>query len=253
MNSNNAVCNLAGKRVAVTGATGGIGKRVLDRLVAAGVEVVATGRNPERLAALIGRAASIRTHLADFNDSQSCENCANELASRYKLDGFVLIYPSVLKSEEIIPPPAGWREAMDLCFVNPLGLLRAGVEAMQPGGRIVIVSGVASVQVFPALAYSNAIRAAWLAEAKLLSQRLGERQIRVNTVSLGGTLTEAFEAKAANRPSTSQYDDVPENIPLGRYGSPENVADVIVGLLSYLSDHMTGANLVIDGGLTRSY
>jgi 3-oxoacyl-[acyl-carrier protein] reductase len=163
----------------------------------------------------------------------------------------VLICPSVPKSDEVIPADERWRHALDLCFLNPLSLMRAALDWMTADARIVIVSGIASRQVFPSLPITNVVRLAWLAEAKSLAARLGARGVRVNTLSLGGTLTERFAAEraAADVPP----EDTPENIPLGEYGDPDDAAFVAVSLLSRFANHITGQNLVFDGGLTRTY
>ena len=97
------------------------------------------------------------------------------------------------------------------------------------------------------------MRAAWLAQAKLLAFVLGERRIRVNTVSLGGTLTDRFVENLARSPAPGPLDDHPAVIPLGAYGAPRDAAYVITSLLGPFTAHMTGANIVCDGGLSRHY
>ena len=109
------------------------------------------------------------------------------------------------------------------------------------------------MQVLPSLGVSNVIRAAWLAQAKLLSFALGDRRIRVNTVSLGGTLTDRFIESLAKGSQPGPLDDQPEVIPLGEYGEPSQAAYVIETLLGEFVAHMTGANIVWDGGLSRHY
>jgi 3-oxoacyl-[acyl-carrier protein] reductase len=131
-----------------------------------------------------------------------------------------------------------------MCFVNPPSLLRAALEGVEIEGRLVIVSGIASRQAFASLPLANMIRMAWLAEAKHLSQRLGQRRIRVNTLSLGGTLTEQFARRLENRGSADvPPEDPPEQIAIGEYGDPDDAAYVVVSLLSRLSNHITGINL----------
>jgi 3-oxoacyl-[acyl-carrier protein] reductase len=117
----------------------------------------------------------------------------------------------------------------------------------------VIVSGISNSQILPSLGVSNVVRAAWLAQAKLLAFTLGERRIRVNTVSLGGTLTDRFVEGLAQRAREGPLDDHPGVIPLGEYGKPRDVAYVVESMLGHLATHMTGANIVCDGGLTRHY
>ena len=125
--------------------------------------------------------------------------------------------------------------------------------------KIVIISGMSSVQVLGHYASSNVIRCAWLAEAKTLAFALGDRGIHVNTLSLGGTLTPGYtaslERRAANAGVTFEQRLAEEtsNVPLGKYGSPDEVAAAVEGLLSAFSDHMTGVNILHDGGFTRAY
>ena len=247
----------ANKTVLVTGATGGVGRRVCRLIVAKEGHVVLVGRDQGRLKALDRElrpdATSEPTALiADFASRDSTARCAVALKQyRPPLHGMVLICPSVPKSDEVIPADERWRHALDLCFLNPLSLMRAALDWMTADARIVIVSGIASRQVFPSLPITNVVRLAWLAEAKSLAARLGARGVRVNTLSLGGTLTEQFAAEraAADVPP----EDTPENIPLGEYGDPDDAAFVAVSLLSRFANHITGQNLVFDGGLTRTY
>lgn len=125
--------------------------------------------------------------------------------------------------------------------------------------KIVIISSMSSVQVLGHYASSNIIRCAWLAEAKTLAFALGERGVQVNTLSLGGTLTPGYVASLERRAASAgvsveqRLADETNNIPLKKYGSPEEVAATVEGLLSALSDHMTGVNILHDGGFTRAY
>ena len=96
-------------------------------------------------------------------------------------------------------------------------------------------------------ATSNVVRCAWLAEAKTLAFALGEQGIHVNTLSLRGTLAPWYRAgleKRAAGAGVSFEERLAEetaNIPLRKYGTPEEVAIAVQGLLSPFSDHMTGS------------
>jgi 3-oxoacyl-[acyl-carrier protein] reductase len=104
---------------------------------------------------------------------------------------------------------------------------------------------------------TNAIRGAWLAEAKTLSFHFAEVGIHINTVSFGGTMTEKFAEHLQQRKSDLMagaiFEDDPKNILLGHYGSPEDAARVIELMLSEFSNHTTGTNIICDGGLVRRY
>ena len=108
-------------------------------------------------------------------------------------------------------------------------------------------------------ATSNVIRLAWLAEAKTLAFALGERGIHVNTLSLGGTLSPWYQAAIGKRAAGAgisfeeRLAEETANVPLRKYGTPQEVAVAIEGLLSAFSDHLTGVNILHDGGFTRAY
>jgi 3-oxoacyl-[acyl-carrier protein] reductase len=158
-----------------------------------------------------------------------------------------------------------WCELFQNSFIGPLALLKAAIATMRPDpasgrrSKIVIISGISSAQVLGHYATANVLRCAWVGEAKTLAFALGERGIHVNTLSLGGTLAPwyraAIEKRATNAGVTfeQRLDDETSNIPLRKYGEPDEVAVAVEGLLSAFSDHMTGLNILHDGGFTRAY
>ena len=106
-------------------------------------------------------------------------------------------------------------------------------------------------------ASSNVIRCAWLAEARTLAFASGDKGIHVNTLSLGGTLTPGYAASLegrARKAGTTFEQRLAEetaNVPLRKFGAPDEVAAAVEGLLSPFSNHMTGLNVLHDGGFTR--
>jgi 3-oxoacyl-[acyl-carrier protein] reductase len=181
------------------------------------------------------------------------------------LDGTVLMPPQDPPTADALPSSEKWREVLQNSFVGPLSLLKAAIGAIRPDpalGRrckIVIISGISSVQVMGHYASSNVIRCAWLVEAKTLAFALGERGIHVNTLSLGGTLTPGYTASLEKRAANAgvSYEqrlaEETANVPLRKYGTPQNVAGAVDGLLSVFAHHMTGHNVLHDGGFTRAY
>jgi 3-oxoacyl-[acyl-carrier protein] reductase len=257
--------------VLVTGATGGIGTALCSRLAASGFDLVLAARDEERLSvqrqALSGPGrGSVLTVAVDMTDEQSIGRFAAELM-RYgtRLDGLVLMPPQVPPNADPLPGADNWGALFQTHVTGPLLLLKAAVAAMQPDpssgrrAKFVIVSGISSVRVLSQYATNNVIRAAWLAQAKTLAFALGERGIHVNTLSLGGTLTDHYvsliqaRADRAGRSFKKQLDAETSNVPLRKYGTPEEAAITIEALLSQMSDHMTGINLIQDGGFTRAY
>jgi len=259
------------RSVLVTGASGGIGRAVCARLAQSGRALVLAARDEGKLLALCDELRSLRPGRyeampVDMGDDDAVAVFGERLAQQGTvLDGVVMMPPQIPPTNDCLPPADTWRTLFQRSFIGPLGLLKGVIPAMQPepaqGRRVkvVIVSAVTSVQALGNYATSNVLRCAWLAEAKTLSFALGPRGIHINTLSLGGTLTPDYAASLHRRAEQAgisvaqRLAEETSNIPLGKYGTPEEVAVVIEQLLGAMTDHMTGANLLHDGGFTRAY
>lgn len=257
--------------ILVTGATGGIGLAVCHRLAKTGNSLLLAARDAGKLQSLCAELSNTSSGNyawipVDMTRDASVSEFTGELAARHvTLDGAVLMPPQDPPTSDPLPSSDKWREVLQNSFVGPLSLLKVAIAAMKPDlakgrrAKIVIISGISSVQVLGHYASSNVIRCAWLAEAKTLAFALGDRGIHVNTLSLGGTLTPGYRAslekRAANAGMTFEQRLAEEtsNVPLHKYGTPEEVAAAVEGLLSPFSDHMTGLNILHDGGFTRAY
>jgi 3-oxoacyl-[acyl-carrier protein] reductase len=202
----------------------------------------------------------------DMSSDNSVARFAEALdAAETTLEGAVIMPPQPHADSDPLPDPQVWRDLFQLSFIGPLGALRAGIARMTPDpstGRrckVVLISGISSAQVLGHYATANVIRTAWLGEAKTLAFALGPKGIHINTLSLGGTLSpwyrEAISTRGtkAGRSFEQQLAIETENVPLRKYGDPSEVAAVVEQLLSSFSDHMTGLNILHDGGFTRAY
>lgn len=257
------------KTILVTGATGGVGAPLCERLALAGHVLILVARNAARLDALSARLTEPRRHFtvaADMADDASIAAFGTALTAIGRpLDGAVIMPPPLPRSTDPFPDSNTWRANFQTGFIGPLALLNLAIGAMGPDlekgrrAKVVIVSAITSVQVLGQFAASNVLRPAWLGQAKTLAFALGARGIHVNTVSLGGVLTEHYtgliagRAKEAGQTFEQRLAEETANVPLGKYGGPQEVAAVIDGLLSEFSDHLTGANILCDGGFTRGH
>ena len=257
------------KRILVTGATGGIGEILCDHLASLGYVLTLAARNKQNLRRLTENliekyGGQHRFETLDFSSSVSVTSTANTIVSRgEQLNGMIIMPPQAPSTSESLPAGSEWQELFTRCFINPLEFLKGVLPLMENGiesrSKVVIVSGISSAQILSHYATSNVLRCAWLAQAKTLAFAYGPKGIHFNTVSLGGTMTEEYQqgiasrAAVVNQPACDQLAQETSNIPLRKYGSPEEVARVIEGFLSPFSDHLTGINLLCDGGFTRSY
>ncbi len=166
-------------------------------------------------------------------------------------------------------PPAGrfddfddaaWQAGYELTLLSAIRLIRAALPSMrQRGGGVIITMTSSSIkQPIPNLILSNVFRAGVAALAKTLADELAPDNIRVNNVVPGRIATERIaqldQANAARLGVDVETvrQSMLAQIPLRRYGEPEEFADAVVFLASERASYITGATLQVDGGMIRS-
>jgi 3-oxoacyl-[acyl-carrier protein] reductase len=138
-----------------------------------------------------------------------------------------------------------WRSALDLNFVSTLYFAQAVLPHMkeQRWGRLIAISSVAVLQPVEGLVLSNAARSAVRGLVKSLSNEYAAHNVLVNNVCPGYTATERLK----------KLDVHPEaQIPLGRVGTPEEFANLVVFLASERASYITGVSIPVDGGWTKA-
>jgi 3-oxoacyl-[acyl-carrier protein] reductase len=155
------------------------------------------------------------------------------------------------------PPPGGalditdesLEQAVELLLLPPLRLLRLCLPHLErsAAGRVIAITSVAVLEPTPHLALSNTIRPAVTGWAKTLARELGPRGITVNCVAPGRIETPRLEQLYPGGPSDTDLGE----IPLGRWGTPREFADVACFLASDRAAYVTGTVVPVDGGLKR--
>lgn len=135
-----------------------------------------------------------------------------------------------------------WHAGMEVYFLNVVRMARlaAPIMAAAGGGAIVNISTYATFEPDAAFPTSGAFRSALAAYTKVFADAHAAQNVRMNNV-LPGFIS-----------SLPEKDEWRRRIPMGRYGAPEEVADLIAFLASTKSSYITGQNIRIDGGITRS-
>jgi 3-oxoacyl-[acyl-carrier protein] reductase len=151
-----------------------------------------------------------------------------------------------------------WRGAYELLLGGPLRLLRELLPLMGEGGAILFVTSSSVRQVLDGLDTSNVLRPGVAALAKVLARELGPRGIRVNSVAPGRIDTDRVRSNdeaRAERLGENVEDvrrDAEQQIPLRRYGEPEEIGRVAAFLLSKAASYVNGAAIQVDGGLVTA-
>ncbi|WP_375419524.1 SDR family NAD(P)-dependent oxidoreductase [uncultured Hymenobacter sp.] len=238
------------KTVLVTGGSTGIGLATAARLLAEGATVFITGRRraelDEALAQLGDRAIAVQGDITSHADLTRLFATIQDRAGH--LDAVV----ANAGGGSLVPLGQYTDELLDERFaINVKGTAFTVQEAlplMGRGGSIVLIGSISGLSGMAGLGIYGATKAGLRLLARTWSTELKERGIRVNVVSPGIFITEAYTAAGITE---ANYDSLLPSIPMGRLGKVEEVAGVIAFAASDDSSYMTGTEIVVDGGLTQ--
>ncbi len=241
---------LAGKRALVTGASRGIGYAIATALAAEGVRVALAARTGADVEAA---ATRLREHGAeavaltgDLTLSADVERVVREAAEAF--GGLDILVNNVGGGMGGNTDEA-WQYTFDINLNAAVRASRAAVPLMQAQGHgvILIISSVSGWQVGGSPQY-NAAKAAEIMYARSLAKELGKDGIRVNAVSPGSIMFEGGGwARRKERDPEGIAAFIANDMPLGRFGTPEEIANVCVFLCSDRASLVTGANIAVDG------
>jgi 3-oxoacyl-[acyl-carrier protein] reductase len=244
---------LQGKTALVTGASMGIGRAIAKGLAAEGVKVCVASRRRallEELGKEIVAAGGTAPAIVEIDVMPEGAPAKLAEAAARALGPIDILVNSAGGSNPPLPidaPEERWQEAMTLNFTR----LRQLTHAVLPGmigrkwGRVINISGKSEPERLIAAHPAKAAVHAW---AKGLSREVGRHGITVNCIPPGRIMSEQIRRKYSPEFRAKQS---AEEIPMGRYGEPEELAALAVFLASPVAGYITGAVLPVDGGLRR--
>jgi 3-oxoacyl-[acyl-carrier protein] reductase len=246
---------LAGKVAVVAGASRGIGRVVALTLAGEGCRLVLAARTEGALAEVAKEAEGLGAevlHLAlDLTKAEDCESLVARAVERF--GGVDILVTSMHLSAPGYEDDA-WRESFDVLFLAAVRLARLVAPHMQErgGGAITHLSSIWGKEAGGRPAY-NAMKAALISSAKAMANDWAKDNIRVNSVAPGSISVSGgswWRRQREDPEGMSRF--VEENIPMGRFGTAEEVANVVVFVSSPRASWVTGATIVVDGGQSHS-
>ena len=239
--------DLSGKLVVITGGGRGIGLATAERFRAQGSRVVVVDL------AMTSPDLGAEFLPVDVTDAEAVEAAASDVAARFGAPDVVLNAAGIVRSASAEDMTvADWRQVVDIDLSGTFYVCQAFGRRMLDAGRgsvINIASMSGSISNFPQKQVSyNAAKAGVVHLTKTLAGEWADRGVRVNSVSPGYIATDLTAALLEREPELGVT--WRERTPMGRLGTPDEVASVILFLASEASSFMTGSDVIADGGYT---
>ena len=240
--------NLKNLNIILTGATGVLGDSILNKLVSAGSNVIATGTNDEKLKNIQEKYKNINVIKFDISDHQKIEqfveDCSKILSN--KID--VLINNAGITKDNlsIRMKEDEWKRVIDINLSSTFFISKNVIKKMlkSKNGKIINITSVVAHSGNIGQANYAASKAGIIAMSKSLALEYGKKNIKVNCVSPGFIISDMTD-----KISDEHTELLKSRISLNKFGNPEDVANTIAFLSSNLSDYITGETIHVNGGM----
>ena len=240
--------DLKGKKVLVTGASGGIGKAIALELSLNGANLCLTGRNKselENLQKTIGGNCQII--ISDLSNSEGINNLADQ-AQEIMGQIDILVNNAGITKDNLFMRMSedDWNEVININLNSIFKLTKQLIKGMikRRYGRIINITSVIGVAGGAGQSNYSASKAGIIAMSKSLAQEVGSRSVTVNNIAPG-----FIETNMTAELSDDRKEDILRSISLGRLGKPDDIAGAVCFLASDKASYITGQTIHINGGM----
>lgn len=240
--------NLKNTNIILTGATGGIGNSILEKLVKVEANILATGTNEEKLNSIKNKYQSVKIKKFDISKHKEIENFVNNISEEMENKIDVLINNAGVTNDNlsIRMKEEEWKRVIDINLTSTFLLSKNIIKKMLKNkkGKIINITSVVGHTGNIGQANYTASKAGLVAMSKSFALEYGKKNINVNCVSPGFINTEM-----TNKIEKNYREILKSKIPLDRFGDPKDVANTVLFLCSNLSDYITGETIHVNGGM----
>jgi 3-oxoacyl-[acyl-carrier protein] reductase len=251
--------DLQGKRAVVTGASLGIGEAVVKMLAEHGADVSFCARNPEAVNTLSSfepANGSIKGFVADMGNKESTDSFIGSVQEDGPVDILVNNVGASPSRNFLYMTDEDWQELHELNLLSAVRCTRAFLPNMREKkwGRVIMVSSSAGKYPNAALIDYGTTKAAMISMSKSLAKKYGSDGVLVNSILPGLIHTAMWERAATEiaEATGGKMEDVIKNnghsVPVGRYGTSEEVASLITFLCTNAASYINGTSIEVDGG-----
>ncbi|WP_042455958.1 SDR family oxidoreductase [Neobacillus dielmonensis] len=257
--------NLKGKAAIVAASSQGLGFAIAERLIREGANVVISGRDESKLkqkAEILngignGQAIYQKTDIKKSDDIKQLITFTKETFGRIDMLVNNAGGPPAGSFEELSDEE--WQASFELNLLSYIRLIREALPYLkQRGGKIVNIASSSIKEPIPGLILSNTFRTGIIGLSKTLASELAPYNVLINTIAPGRIATDRVKhldhINAAKQGLEIEEIEAQAKsaIPLKRYGTPEEFANVAAFLLSDANTYMTGSAFLVDGGMVKS-
>lgn len=246
---------LENKRVVVIGGSNGIGLQIVNKFLQQGSEVHCISRNKKNdIETILNEAYldKIFFHYCDATNLDSVNNCCNEITQRGSINILISNVGDGRMPNNDINELDIWAQSWKINFDTGLNVAKVFSKQIKKGSML-FISSIAGQEFINAPTDYSVAKSALITFAKILSHKFAPN-IRVNVISPGNILIKDGTWDQKTKKSPEFVNDLLKNqVPLNRFGKPEEVADLALYLSSIKADFITGSCVTIDGGQTKSF
>ena len=242
--------NLQNKKVIITGATGGIGNNIVEKLIAHECKLIATGTNEQKLESLKKKYPKIITKRFNLQDHSSIEKFISDCNE--ELNGIDILVNNAGINQDNLSirlTEENWKKVIDINHSSTFLLCKYSIKKMlkQKKGKIINITSIVGHTGNIGQANYSASKAGIIGFSKSLALEYAKKKITINCISPGFIETEMTEKIDKNF-----RDLLISKIPMERLGKSDDVSNTVVFLASDMSDYITGETIHVNGGMYMS-